>query len=137
MTGLVRNGSSPWFALSFGADGSVFLVARAQRYIPQCSFFKVTFGHGGFIAVPFEVHVDEFYVGWAPKALSEGKERTVQVGGYVGPVLSVGKDGAWLTEGNGIVSSTDAPFRPADSFGYAVSPDRAMLFPAMIRKERP
>jgi hypothetical protein len=136
MTGLVRNGSSPWFALSFGADGSVFLMVKAQSYIPQCSFFKVTFGHDGFIAVPFEAQIDEFYVGWAPQAMSHGVERTVQVGGFVGPVLSNRRDGTWLKEVNGAVIGIDSPFRPADSFGYAVSHDKAMLFPTMIRKER-
>lgn len=135
MTGLVRNGNAPWFALSFGADGSVFLTAKAHAYIPQCSFFKVTFGHGGFVAVPFEADVDEFFVAWAPAAMSEGKERTVQIGGYVEPVMTHGEEGDWLVARGDVIQSEHSTFRPANAFGYAVRESRAMLFPAMVRKE--
>lgn len=135
MTGLVRNGSSPWFALLYGADGSVFLTAKAHSYIPQCTFFQITFGPSGFIAVPFEMDLDEFYVGWTPQAMREGQERTIQIGGIVGPVLSNRRDGAWLQKLNGEAVGIDAPFRPANSFGFALDDNRAMLFPVMIRKD--
>jgi hypothetical protein len=135
MTGLVRNGFAPWFALLYGADGSVFLTARAAAYIPQCSFFKVTFAASGFIAVPFATDMPEFYVGWVPQAMSEGQERTVQIGGFVGPVPSNGRENTWLKEGSGTVIEMDSPYRPENSFGYAVGPGRAMLFPVMVRKD--
>ncbi len=135
MTGLVRNGSSPWFALLYGADGSVFLTAKAHSYIPQCTFFQITFAPSGFIAVPFETEIDEFYVGWTPQAMREGQERTIQIGGLVGPVLFTKKGGAWLQKVNSETVGIDAPFRPKGCFGYAVSPDRVMLFPVMIKKD--
>jgi len=135
MTGLVRNGSSPWFALLYGADGSVFLTAKAHSYIPQCTFFQITFAPSGFIAVPFETEIDEFYIGWTPQAMREGQERTIQIGGIVGPVLSNRRGGAWLQKVNGKATGIDAPFRPKGCFGYAVSPDRVMLFPVMIKKD--
>ncbi|MHB9152949.1 MAG: hypothetical protein ACYC2S_09850 [Spirochaetales bacterium] len=135
MTGLVRNGSSPWFALQYGADGSVFLTAKAHSYIPQCTLFLVTFASSGFIAVPFETDLDEFYVGWTPNAMRSGQERTIQIGGIVGPVLSIRKDGAWLQKVNGGIVGVETPFRPKGCFGYSVSPERAMLFPVLIRKD--
>lgn len=135
MTGLVRNGSAPWFALLYGADGSVFLTAKAHSYIPQCTFFQVTFAPSGFIAVPFETELDEFYVGWTPQAMREGQERTIQIGGIVGPVLSNRSGGAWLQKVNGEAVGIDEPFRPLNCFGFALDDNRAMLFPVMVRKD--
>jgi hypothetical protein len=135
MTGLVRNGSAPWFAPLYGADGSVFLTVKAQGYLPQCTFFLVTFAPSGFIAVPFGTELDEFYVGWAPQPMREGQERTVQIGGFIGPVLTNSEDGAWLKRVGGETIGVASPYRPKDSFGYALNNDRAMLFPVMIRKD--
>lgn len=133
MTGLVRNGSSPWFALLYGADGSVFLTAKAHAYIPSCTLMKITFAPTGFVAHPFESEAEEFYVGWNPTAMSKASERTIQIGGVIGPILSIRRENTWLYEVSGAVEDIEAPIRPANAFGYALSLDKAMLFPVMVR----
>jgi hypothetical protein len=133
MTGLVRNGSSPWFALSYGADGSVFITARAAQYIPSSTLMKVTFAPSGFIAYPFESEVEEFYVGWTPQAMSANAERTIQIGGVIGPILSIRRGNAWLQEAKGAVIEKESPFRPANAFGFALSLEKVMLFPVMVK----
>jgi hypothetical protein len=133
MTGLVRNGSSPWFALLYGADGSVFVTAKAKEYIPSCTLMKITFAPSGFVAHPFESEAEEFYVGWNPAAMSKASERTIQIGGVIGPILSIRRQNAWLYEVSGAVEGIEAPIRPANAFGYALSLEKAMLFPVMVR----
>jgi len=133
MTGLVRNGSSPWFALLYGADGSVFVTAKAQEYIPSCTLMKITFAPSGFVAHPFESEAQEFYVGWNPTAMSKASERTIQIGGVIGPILSIRRQNTWLYEVSGTVGDIEAPIRPANAFGYALSLEKAMLFPVMVR----
>jgi hypothetical protein len=94
---------------------------------------KITFAPTGFVAHPFESEAEEFYVGWNPAAMSKNSERTIQIGGVIGPILSIRRENAWLYEVSGAVEDIEAPIRPANAFGYALSLDKAMLFPVMVK----
>lgn len=131
MTGLVRNEDSPCFEMLYNADGSVHVFAKALAYITQASLCKVVYSGTGFVVVPFEASVDEFFVAWNERPLSIGVERKLQIGGVTRGLTYNAKDSMWLCASPGGTVFVESIMRPKNSFARIVG-GCAVLFPIMV-----